>query len=56
MLEHIIIFVNILQWAYRNTDICFLFEKYESVQSEICSEFSFTMAVEECRFNIRNFS
>ena len=68
MLQHTIIFVNILQLAYRNLEICFLFGKYESLRREICAEFSFKTMVEECRFssdfpdillqlhNVKNFS
>ena len=68
MLQHTIIFVNILQWAYRNLEICFLFGKYESLRREISAEFSFKTMVEECRFspdfpdillqlhNVKNFS
>ena len=40
MLQDNIIFVNILRGAYRNADICFLFEEYESLRRGICSEFS----------------
>ena len=30
--------VNVLQGAYRNADICFLFGKQESLRNETCSE------------------
>ena len=45
-----IIFVNILEGAYRIANICFLFGKYEGLRSEILTEFSFIITVEECRF------
>ena len=42
--------VNVLQGAYRNADICFLFGKQESLRNETCSEVLFTPSVEECKF------
>ena len=35
---------------YRNGDICFHFGKYESLWSEIYSEFSLRTTAEECKF------
>ena len=48
ILQHDVIFVKNLQEAFYNADICFLFQ---SLRSEISSELSFKMKVEECKFS-----
>lgn len=38
------------QGAYNSAEICFLFEKYESLMSKIYKQFSFKTRFEECGF------
>ena len=51
MLQNTIIFVSILQDVSHSAKICFFFEKYKSLRSEICTEISFKTIVEEGKFS-----
>ena len=41
MLQHPIIIVNTLQWAYPRAEIFFLFGKHESLRNEFAQSISF---------------